>query len=156
MSVPKSFSGRLKMLFPIEPDDDGYPPVAVEGLWVRSLPVGNVVLDNIPFYARGIASGDELSVSVNAKGELWYEQLIKSGGASVFRVHAASDAEIARIREELLDLGIPSEVDSKTRLIALEVPMSSDIRPILNYLVLGQESGRFDFEEGVLRHALPD
>ncbi len=142
------------MLFQLEPDEDGCPPISVEGLWVRPTLSGNVVLDNIPFYAKGVAPGDELSISMNSQDEAWFAQLVKPGGKSVFRVHATSDEEIAKIREELLDLGIPSEVDRKTRLIALEVPATADIRPVLNYLVIGRTSDRFDFEEGVLRHAL--
>ena len=62
---------------------------------------------------------------------------------------------IPRIREELLGFGAPSEVDMGARLVALDVPVGVDIRPVLNYLVLGQESEWFDFEEGALRHALP-
>ena len=158
MSMPASSlsAGKVKMLFRLEPDNDGYPPVSVEGLWVRPLTSGNVVLDNIPFYARGIAPGDELRVSTNAAGESWFESLVKSGGESVFRIHASNEREAAAIREELLELGTPSEVDIKTRLIALEIPLAADIRPVLNYLIVGQESNRFDFEEGALRHAIPD
>lgn len=144
------------MLYKLEPDADGCPPIAVEGLWVRMLDSGTVVLDNIPFYARGIAPGDELTVAVNLDGETWFQALAKSGGASVFRIHASSGPEIATIREELLDLGLPSEVDKEACLIALELPVGVDIRPVLDYLVRGQESERFDFEEGVFRHALPD
>lgn len=150
-----SLSNRQKMLHRLEPDDDGYPPVSVEGLWVRPLDSGTVVLDNIPFYARGVAPGDELAVTVNADGETWFQALARSGGASVFRIHAGNDLEIAKIREELLDLGVPSEVDRNACLIAMEIPAGADIKPVLDYLVLGQESERFDFEEGALRHALP-
>lgn len=144
-----------KMLYKLESDGDGYPPVSVEGLWVRRLAGGTVVLDNIPFYARGIAPGDELAVAIEASGDTWFQGVVRSGGASVFRIHASSDAEISKIREEILGLGLPSEVDMVVRLIAVEVPVSADIRPVLDYLVLGQEAERFDFEEGVLRHALP-
>lgn len=143
------------MLFNLEIDDDGYPPVSVEGLWVRPLVGGTVLLDNIPFYAKGVAPGDELAVS-ETDGETWFRSLVKSGGASVFRIHASDDAGIAKVREELLDFGLPSEVNRDVRLIAVEVPAAADIRPVLDYLVVGQESERFDFEEGTLRHALPE
>lgn len=89
---------RQKMLYRLEPDEEGYPPVSVEGLWVRPLDSGAVVLDNIPFYARGVAPGDELAVTVDANCETWFEALASSGEASVFRIHAGSDSEIPRIR----------------------------------------------------------
>jgi hypothetical protein len=156
MPLSSSSAGKLKMLYRLEPDDDGYPPVSTEGLWVRPLDSGTVILDNIPFYAKGIAPGDELAVLVGADGETWFQALVSSGGRSVFRIHAESDQQVAKIREELLGLGTPSEVDSKTYLIAVEVPANADISPILDYLVVGQDSSRFDFEEGALRHAIPD
>lgn len=156
MPASNSLAGKVKMLCRLEPDADGYPPVSVEGLWVQPLSSGTVVLDNIPFYAKGIAPGDELVVSANANGEAWFQSLAKSGGRSVFRIHTESDQQVAKIREELLDLGMPSEVDRKSRLIAVEVPADADIRPLLDYLVVGQDSLRFDFEEAVLRHSIPD
>jgi hypothetical protein len=42
------------------------------------------------------------------------------------------------------------------RLVAVEVPAYNSIVPLLNYLVAGQEAGLLDFEEGVLRHEIPD
>lgn len=156
MSTTGTRTGQVRMLCKLEQDDDGYPPVSVEGLWVQPQTSGTVLLDNIPFYARGIAPGDELSVSIRANGETWFEGLARSAGASVFRIHADSEREVARIREELLDLGTPSEVDIKTRLVALEVPADAGIRAVLDYLISGQESQRFDIEEGVLRHAIPE
>lgn len=81
--------------------------------------------------------------------------IIKAGGGSVFRIHVANDIELLKIREELLDLGMSSEIEQDARLIAVEVPRTTAIEPILNYLILGNEAERFDFEEIVLRHALP-
>ena len=154
--MPNSNFGpeHIKMLFRLVPDDDGYPPVAVEGLWVKKLESGNVILDNVPFYAKGIASGDELAVQENTDGETWFDELVCSDGASVFRIISQVD-KLLRIREDLLDLGLPSEVSLKMCLIAVEVPLAKDIVPVLNYLVSGRESRLFDFEEGVLRHAIP-
>lgn len=156
MAVSREQSSVIKMRYRLERDEDGYPPVSSEGLWVRSLPQGTVILDNIPFFAYGIAPGDELSVSRDASGDLWYKDLVKPNGGSVFRLHAPDQAGIERIRGELLDLGLPSEVDKASRLVALEVPRGADIRPLLEYLMDGQASERFDFEEAVLRHAVPE
>jgi Domain of unknown function (DUF4265) len=156
MSLLNLYDGKLKMFCRLEPDEDGYPPVSIESLWVRPLILPTVILDNIPFYVKGIAPGDELAVFIDTAGDIWFQSLIKSAGRSVFRIHAENEQQIAKIREKLLELGAPSEVDAKTRLIAVEVPAHADIRPLLDYLVTGQESQRFDFEEGVLRHAIPD
>ena len=155
MPTDDSAKAKLKVLVRLEQDEDGYPPFAVEGLWASRHTSGALILDNIPFFARGVAPGDSLDVE-NQGSETWLKQVVSSGGASVFRIRAATEADLGRIREELLDLGLPSEVDSKLLLVAVEVPINADIRPLLNYLVEGQESARFDFEEAALRHALPE
>lgn len=154
MPTPQ-LTAKRKILFRLEADDDGYPPVSVESLWVRPMESGNVVLDNIPFFAKGIAPGDELAIATNDEGDTWFQALVKPSGVSVFRIHAANNLELENIREDLLSRGIPSEVNGKLLLIAIEIPACADIRPVLDYLVNGQESNRFDFEEGVLRHRLP-
>jgi hypothetical protein len=155
MTTSISFTGKCKMLCRLQPDSDGYPPVAVEGLWVRLQPSGSVILDNIPFFAKGLAPGDELRIKT-IDGEIWFEQLIKSGGASVFRIHVKGKQNLEKVREELLALGLPSEVNGTIDLIAVEIPFGADIRPALDYLILNQEAQRFDFEEGVLRHPIPE
>lgn len=150
-------SRGVKVFFRLQQDDDGYPPVAVEGLWARPGGTRNtVVLDNIPFYARGVAPGDEIEVASDESGRLWFHSLVKSSGSSVFRVYAINGRDVDGIRSDLLGFGLPSEVDLKVRLVAVEVPAAADIRVVLDYLINGQEIERFDFEEGALRHVIPD
>jgi hypothetical protein len=150
----ESTSTKTKILVRLEQDEDGYPPFAVEGLWAIRQPSGDLVLDNIPFFARDLAPGDTVAVDIKGS-ENWLKEVICSGGTSVFRIRASTEVDLGKIREELLDLGLPSEVDLKLLLLAAEVPVGADIRPLLSYLVENQESARFDFEEAALRHALP-
>lgn len=147
--------GQQKVLFHLERDEDGYPPFAVEGLWAVRQQNGTFVIDNIPFFARGIAPGDSVFVSVKGE-EVWFDHLQAAAGTSVFRIRVKDESDLAKVREELLDLGLPSEVDRKLLLLAVEVPRSADIRPFLGYLVTNQEFGRLDFEEAALRHPLPE
>ena len=52
---------HVKICFPLEPDEDGWPPVTAETLWAVELGGGLFRLDNIPFYARGVSDGDTVS-----------------------------------------------------------------------------------------------
>jgi hypothetical protein len=148
-------TGQQKVLFRLEQDEDGYPPFAVEGLWATPKPNGVLVVDNIPFFARGVAPGDTVLVSVQGK-DVWFDRVVATAGVSVFRIRAKDESGLDQIRGELMDLGLPSEVDRKLLLLAVEVPFGADIRPFLEYLVTSQESERLDFEEAALRHPLPD
>lgn len=134
--------------------DDGYPPIAIEGIW-GDVSGSVAFVDNIPFYAYGVAPGDQISVSKRPDG-LWFDKLLKSSGRSVFRIFVKNIDNIESVRRSLLGLSCPSEVDLKMGLVALEVPVDVPISPVLDYLMGGQKNDLFDFEEGVLRHDLPD
>jgi hypothetical protein len=146
----------LKIHFELIPDEDGYPPVGAESLWAKRLSNGNFELDNIPFYVYEIASGDEISAEIQSDGKFWFSSLIRSKGNSVFRIIVNDDDKLNFVRQSLLDLGCPSEVNQHARLIALEVVVDQDISPLLRFLMTNKNSGYFDFEEGVLRHLIPD
>ncbi len=51
---------RNKIYFQLEMDEDGYPPFDVESLWVSTIDKGVGIIDNIPFFVKGIALGIEL------------------------------------------------------------------------------------------------
>lgn len=43
---------RVKILFELEQDEDGYPPASTETLWASRAGDGLFKIDNIPFFAR--------------------------------------------------------------------------------------------------------
>ncbi|HEC84522.1 MAG: hypothetical protein DRR08_00365 [Candidatus Parabeggiatoa sp. nov. 2] len=49
-----------KVIFYLEPDEDGYPPFNWETLWVHQINPDRFQIDNIPFFVRGISSGSRL------------------------------------------------------------------------------------------------
>ena len=52
---------HVKIQFNITQDSEGYPPVAVEGVWAMKAPCGSYVLDNIPFFTRDATFGDTVT-----------------------------------------------------------------------------------------------
>ncbi len=49
---------RTKILFRLQRDEVGYPPTDWESLWATPLGSNQFEIDNVPFYIRGISSGD--------------------------------------------------------------------------------------------------
>ncbi len=47
---------RVKIVFELQQDEDGYPPVTRESLWATPTDGGLYRLDNIPFFAHGCAT----------------------------------------------------------------------------------------------------
>lgn len=142
-----------KIVFRLQPDADGYPPVTREGLWAIPLPNGNFVIDNIPFYAGGISAEDEVEAEI-VDGELFFKNLLKPSGISTFRLILTDPAVNAQVRAHLESIGCKSEYNQHMGLIAVEIPSDTPIHPFLNYIVEEKGKGALDFEEGALRHAL--
>lgn len=110
---------HVKVLFEY---DDGTPErCEVESLWAIPREDG-YQLDNIPFYARGVANGDVVAVRRGPDGELWYDELVKPSGHSTLRLWFAREEDVQKTREELRALGCASELSDLPRLVAVDVP----------------------------------
>jgi len=142
------------VLWRLEQDAQGYPPASVEGLWAKPTAAGYQV-DSIPFYAYGIAPGDTISIREDGE-QSWFEALQQSGGASVFRIRVKAAGDLEQVRAALADFGCPCEVEQAVKMLAVEVPPARTLDTLLYYLLTQREAGTLDFEEGVLRHAVPE
>jgi hypothetical protein len=48
----------VKIGFKLERDKDDYPPADYEWMWANRVSSSTFKIDNIPFFAKGIACGD--------------------------------------------------------------------------------------------------
>lgn len=142
-----------KILFRLEQDAQGYPPASVEGLWAKQVDAGYLI-DSIPFYTYGIAPGDIISVTDEGE-QTWFAALHGNGGASVFRIVVKAPGAFEQVRAALSDFGCPCEVEQAVKMLAVHVPPSLSLDTLLYYLLTQREAGSLEFEEGVLRHAIP-
>lgn len=145
----------IKVIFELEQDADGYPPVGSEALWACEREEGIFELDNIPFFARQVSSGDLVRATRNEWGEWIFTEIVKPSGNSTFRLCIYDESRVQKVRDDLRALGCPSELANIPKLIAVEVPAESPIDPFLNYIVTGREKGEFEYQEAALRHTLP-
>lgn len=138
---------HVKVLFEY---DDGTPErCEVESLWAIPREDG-YQLDNIPFYARGVANGDVVAVRRGPDGELWYDELVKPSGHSTLRRWFAREEDVQKTREELRALGCASELSDLPRLVAVDVPPDVPISLVREKLEQGERDGLFDFGEACL------
>lgn len=54
------------------------------------------------------------------------------------------------------EFGCNCEMEKAVRMLAVELPASHSADTLLYYLLTQREAGVLDFEEGVLRHAIPE
>jgi hypothetical protein len=140
-----------KISFRLEQDVDGYPPDKWESLWGHEIEPGHYSIDNLPFYVKGISSGDVVSAEPQG-GQLEFKSLVRSSSNSVFRLYISDVSDVQAVRDSFRQLGCESELSDNPRLVAVEIPGNAAIKPISELLDSGAESGRWEYEQGVLRH----
>jgi hypothetical protein len=142
---------HVKVGFRLEPDKDGWPPASRENIWAVDLGGGRYRIDNIPFYVRGISDGDIVVAKPEDDGRLLFFELVEASLNSTFRLFIFDEEEVPGVRNTFRDLGCPSELVSGG-LISLHIPGSVTMKPIATLIEQGEDDGRWDFEEGALRH----
>ena len=135
-------------------DEDGYPPDQWETMWAKETGSGLYSVDNIPFFTRGVSPGDVVRVR-KEDGTLIFDGVVNPSPASVFRIFVSNSADVQAARDEFREMGCESELSYITRLFAVEVPGTVDFGQVAKLLAKGTETGRWEYEEGALRHNLP-
>lgn len=145
---------HVKIYFELAQEQEGYPPDKYESLWAVEVGPGEFQVDNIPFYVRGISSGDIVAADRDVEGHLHFKSLIRSSGNSVFRLYVFDEGRVPELRKLLGGLGYESELSQIPNLIAVEISASKPIHPFLDLIVQKSEQGQLEYQEGALRHEL--
>ncbi|MDP2825168.1 MAG: DUF4265 domain-containing protein [Sulfuritalea sp.] len=140
---------RVKILF--EYDSGALGSTEVESMWAIPTIEGFKV-DNIPFYAHEISAGDIVSASPDPGGMLRFEALVTPSQHSTVRLWFAKDREsdVPRVRQELRDLGCPSELSDLPRLVAVDIPPTISYDIVRDLLDSYENVGLLEYEESCL------
>jgi hypothetical protein len=77
----------IRIWISIEKDEIGYPESQDwEDLWGRAASGGQVIIESVPFFAKGIARGDKVVVARSEAGLLAVNAVVERGGHSTFRI----------------------------------------------------------------------
>jgi hypothetical protein len=140
---------HVKILFDIEHEDG---TVDLESLW--AIPVSNGYrIDNIPFYARGVACNDIVAATPDEGGMLRFSGLVTASGHSTVRLWFEDEADVPVVREHLRQMGCESELDLP-RLAAVDIPPTIPYNAVRRFLDEQAAAGVFEYEEGCLGQAL--
>jgi hypothetical protein len=142
-----------KIVFELEQDEEGYPPDKWESLWAYETEPGLYSIDNIPIYVKGISSGDIVATELEGD-ELRFKKLIHPSANSVFRIYLSEVSDAQAARTSFSKLGCESEQSHIPKLVAIEIPGTVSIESVAKLLDEGAESGRWEYEQGVLRHPI--
>ncbi|MEU4619701.1 DUF4265 domain-containing protein [Actinoplanes sp. NPDC023801] len=144
--------GSVKVHFDLPRDAADWPPVDVESLWADTVSGDVVRLTNVPWFVRGIASGDLVRVRPDADGVLWAIEHVEWSGNCTIRVAPLRSGPLRGSRQRVLDafepFGVTGEGIQQYGLVALEVPPGADLAGVQRVLRAGARDGWWDYEEG--------
>jgi len=128
----------------IRDDTAGY-----ESMWVSEAE-GGYRVDNIPFYAKGIAYGDIIAVE-EEDGAYYFEELVEASGHSTVRVVFFDLSIMDEVKKKLLEIGCDWEgMKPDMPLLAVDIPPSIDYSIVKEYLGSGRSAGLWDYQEACL------
>jgi hypothetical protein len=139
---------HVKVLFRLEIIDD-WPDVEVEGMWATPLGGDCYKLDNIPFHAMGVSDQDVVIAGPAMEPGVWFQEVLEPSEFSTVRIAVADPADKEAAREDFRELGADSE-GLREWMFALSIPRSV-LPKVMSEIEAGKASGRWDWEEGVIR-----
>lgn len=147
----------VRVRFQLHQDEDGWPPVASEGVWAVPLGGGLVRLDNIPWFVRDAASGDTFGTSTDSDGVRWATDKVAWSGNCTVRVIPFPDGALAGSGQAVLDafapLGVDGEGLEQFGMVALNIPPDADLGAVQRLLRQGVQDDWWDYEEGCIGQA---
>ncbi len=148
---------HVKVHFRMDIDEDGWPPASVESLWAVDLSDGTVRLDNTPWFVRGVASGDIITVELDDEGVLWAGDTVQPSQNCTIRLIVLKDQGSAAARQSVLkafhSLGTTGEGIERYGMVALDVPPEADLQRIRKLLEHGEAKEWWHREEGCVTAA---
>lgn len=143
---------RKKILFQ-QVTDEETQSVVNETMWAI-VSGEHFELDNIPFYARSISCGDIFAADYNEEDN-WYHfrEVITYSGNTTLRIFFFNEADFIPVQQALGDLyNCETEGFQDRNILAVNIPAAIDYTPVREYLMQGEESKRWTFEESCLLH----
>ncbi|MCK6592214.1 MAG: DUF4265 domain-containing protein [Polyangiaceae bacterium] len=138
-----------KILFDLEPDEDGYPPIGSETVWATHIENNRYRLCNIPFFAREATLDDVVEVKEEG-GVLVYKDIVQRSGNSLIRVIYHNETEREELCRGLRALGCVTELNNIHRIVAVSVPPNVQLEAVQAFLQRGEEQGLWGYEEPIL------
>ncbi len=141
--------GLVKVVVKLEKDEDDYPPTDYEGLWALPVEDGLFQINNIPFFAKGIACGDIVS-AVPEQRELRFQKVVRPSGHSTLRLIVHDEKDLLSVREFLEGSGCAIERSHIPGLISVDVPPTVSLDVLRKTLDEGETQERWGYEEACL------
>jgi hypothetical protein len=113
------------------------PDIGYENLWATELEKGRYRIESIPFFIYDISRDDIIAASPDDDGKLKFGRVLKPSGNRTLRARSEDFVEDTRLRRKITATlkkhGCDVE-ELRSRLLAIHVPHSVELRTITEYL----------------------
>jgi hypothetical protein len=123
-----------------------------ETIWVLKTADGRFLINNTPFFAKGISYRDDVEL-VEQDNELVFSRVVKPSGHASYRIllwASTTRAQFLQSWAAIEKLGCSYEESDflKNPLFAVDVPPHVNVEKVYNLLERGEAAGVWGFEEG--------
>lgn len=141
-------ASQVKIIVLLEREEADYPPYDYEELWATPVGEGLLRIENVPFFARGIARGD--IVSAVSEGEvLRFQEVSQASGHSTIRLIVSDKEAVPGVVARFEGQGCRSEL-TLDKLVALDVPPTVPLEALREKLEMGFAQSQWDYEEACI------
>lgn len=146
-----SKSEFIKVTFRLIQDEDGYPPVTYESVWLKRNSNGEYELDNIPLYIYGVSKGDVITFQ-KSNDEYVVSGIAKRKGHSTLRIYINEAQQKENVVSALQSLGGHIGTSASAALYSLDIPSDIPFLRIDAFLKSKYDDGILDYEDACLQH----
>lgn len=127
-----------------------WPPFGAETIWVSRVEGDVYRVENVPFFAKGLAFGDVVRARPKADEPSLLELpvVVERSGHSVVRVIVQGENSVRECRAAFTDLGCDTELSNFPRLFSVDIPSAVGFARVAEVLDEGVADGRWDYEDG--------
>jgi Domain of unknown function (DUF4265) len=121
-------------------------------MWAKDIGDGRYVVENIPWFVRGIACNDIVSVNRDPEdGHRIFAAVLERGGHSVFRAALTGDADkYAAALTQIIELGCDIERRDNGTFAAIDVPPAVDADKVAKILSAYEDDDVLEYDEGLV------
>ena len=140
----------IKVVFHLEQDEDGYPPIAVEMLNARTLENGTFQIQNAPFFTENISYNDIVKASPTDVSEQYrFDEVVEQSGftsLSIIILDSSMDTFLMDLLRGL-DCVIEYGEFGVYRVLAVAVPDTTDYASLREQLQSIEDRELISFAE---------
>lgn len=141
------------VVFELEADEDGWPPVRSERVWAHALGEDHYRIDNPPWFVPDLAVGDIVRASTpHPESDPVFQEMVERSDHVTVRIIVFKDGPLGGQLQPVFDaftpFGVHCEGAHQYRIVALDVPADASLRGIHTRLLKGTRDGSWAYDEG--------